>query len=89
MANMHNESGRHEGYSSGTSNRLWEYTERLTQRWKALAPKGFPKEWSFLGLVTISVISPGVNVARTKTRSGGVGWLEKRLALGLVRGWLA
>ena len=65
---MHNESGRRDGYSSGTSNRLWEYTERLTQRWKALAPQGFPKEWSFLGLVTIYIISPRVNVARTKTR---------------------
>lgn len=58
-------------------------TYRLTQRGQITRHlRDFPEQ-SFLGLVTISIISPGVNVARTKTRNGAVRRLERRLALGL------
>lgn len=63
------ESDRHECYSRGTGNVLWKFIERLTQRRKDSAFEGFPKEWNFLRLVTIYIISPGVTIARTRSRS--------------------
>lgn len=79
------ESGRHELHGS-TSSLFESAQERWTQRRKALGNQGvsqkaeFPEPDNHLG------ISPGVN---GKTRlKWEVGWLERRLALGLVRGWL-
>lgn len=81
------ESDRHECYGRGTGSVLWKFIERLTQRRKDLALEGFPEEWSFLRLITIYIISPGVTIARTKSRSWEVeGW---RVGLLWVQwGWL-